>query len=123
MVNRFSYIIHRLVAAPTRQAALLHVACICTGSLLSIAYLRGYVLAETIALALLGAAFAVPVAMLCIAISQKAAILLIEEEIRREMEKARKAREEKYQKSLTKFLEDCIEEDGGTPVWKSEDKQ
>lgn len=80
-------------------------------------------MAETLALTLLGAAFAVPVAMLCVTFSQKAAILAIDEEIRREMEKARKAREESYQKSLTRFLEDCIEEDGGTPVWKSGDKR
>jgi len=76
-----------------------------------------------LALALLGAATAIPVAMLCVALSQKAAILVLDEEMRREMEKARKAREERYQKNLTRFLEDCIEEDGGTPVWKSGDKQ
>lgn len=80
-------------------------------------------MAETVALALLGAAVAVPVTMLCAAISQKAAIRALDEELRRETEKARKAREEMYQQRLTIFLEDCIKEEGDTPVWKSGRKQ
>lgn len=82
-------------------------------------YLREHTVAEITGLALLGAAVSVPVAMLCVALSQKVAIWILDEEIRREMEKAREAREEMYQQRLTRFLEDCIEEEGDTPVWKS----
>lgn len=82
-------------------------------------YLREYALAETVGLALLGAAVAAPAAMLCAALSQKAAVWTLDEEFRRETEKAQKAREERYQQRLTRFLEECIEKEGDTPVWKS----
>lgn len=67
-----------------------------------------------------------PIAMLCVVLSQKAAMWILDEEIRREMEEARKEREERYQQKLTRFLEDCIEEEGDegdTPVWKSGHEQ
>lgn len=95
-----------------------HLACLGAGSFLCVRYLRGHASVETVALALLGAAAAMPVAMLCIAISYKPAKLALEEEFRRKTEKARKSREEREQQRLTRFLEDCIKEEGDTPVWK-----
>jgi len=90
---------------------------------LCVKYLRGYALVETAALAVLGAVVSVPIALLCIALSQKSAILTLDEDLRREMADARKMREEMYQQSLTRFLESCIEEEGDIPVWKSGDRQ
>ncbi len=83
-------------------------------------YLRGHAFAETVALGLLGAVVAVPVAILCVALSKNTAERMVDEELHREMEKARNAREERDQQNLTRFLEDCIEEEGDTPVWKSD---
>lgn len=122
-MKRFSYILCRLAAAPVRWPALFHVACIGAGSILCVKYLRGHATVETVALAILGAAAAVPFAMLCIVISQKAAVRALDEELRREMEKSRKSHEEMLQQRLTKFLEECIEGEGDTPVWKSEHEE
>ncbi len=122
-MRQFSYILYKLASAPARWPYLFNAICLGSGSFLCTRYLRGHAFAETVALVLLGAVAAVPVAILFVAIFQKAASRMVDEEIRRETEKARKAHEDRYQRRLTRFLEDCIEEEGDTPVWKSESEQ
>ena len=74
-------------------------------------------------MAILGAAAAVPFAMLCVVISQKAAAQALDEQLRREMERSRKLHEKMFQQRLTKFLEECVKEEGDTPVWKSDGEE
>ena len=107
MRKRLAHIFYLLACVPHRWPVWFHTACVAAGAWLSIEFFRGIPAAETVALGLLGGLIAVPVSYLCSVATRSARKRMLDEEIRRE-----------NQRNLTKFLEECIEREGGTPVWR-----
>ena len=90
------------------------------GAAWAIEALRGVRWAETAGLLMLGGAIGALATALWLAAAIGARDRMVQDDLRREMARARAAEEERFQRDFVEFLEQCVREEGDTPVWEGD---
>ena len=90
------------------------------GAAWAVGTLHGVRWAETAGLLMLGAAIGALAAALWLAAAIGARDRMVQDELQREMAKARAEEEERSQRDFVEFLEQCVREEGDTPVWEGD---
>lgn len=106
-----------ILALPWRWPGCFAAACVCGGAATAIKFLRDTCW-ESVSLGLLGGLAAAAVAGLYLSLARRARERAEQESLLEEMLKSRQEADEKFRNGLTDFWEQCVEEEGDTPVWK-----
>ena len=119
-MDSVSRIFLTIAAFPWRRPLWFWVAAAGTGAAWAAGSLRGVQWAETTGLLMLGAAIGALGAALWLAAAIGARDRMVQDELQREMARARAEEEERSQRDFVEFLEQCVREEGDTPVWEGD---
>ena len=119
-MDSVSRIFLAIAAFPWRRPLWFWIAATGIGAAWAASSLRGVRWAETAGLLILGAVIGAAIAALWLAAAIGARDRMVQDELRREMARARADEEERSRRDFVEFLEQCVREEGGTPVWEDD---